>query len=80
MQLFTNVSNCILVRLMQQNTRLMLYSATLQFLSRKKVVATVKRYEGVYNRIAEPSVPFCAKEEQRNECALIFKTKSEQAI
>ena len=31
---------------------------------RKKLVATVSRREGVYNRTGEPSVTFCEKEEQ----------------
>ena len=35
--------------------------------SRKKVVATVSRREGVYNRTGEPSVIFAEKEELRSE-------------
>ena len=48
--------------------------------TRKELVATANRREGVYNRAGEPSVTFCVKEEQRRECALIFAKKSEQAI
>ena len=40
--------------------------------TRKKLVATANRCEGVYNRAGEPSVTFCEKEEQRRERALIF--------
>ena len=40
---------------------------------RKKLVATVNRREGVYNRAGEPSVTFCEKEEQRRERALTFE-------
>ena len=44
----------------------------LNLASRKKLVATANRREGVYNRAGEPSVTFCGKEEQRRERALIF--------
>ena len=37
----------------------------------QKLVATVSRREGVYNRTGEPSVIFAEKEEQRNECEAI---------
>ena len=39
----------------------------------KKLVASAWRREGVYNRTGEPSVTFCAKEEQQRERALIFE-------
>ena len=48
--------------------------------SRKKLVATANRREGVYNRTGEPSVTFATEEEQQRECALTFVKKSEQAI
>ena len=35
--------------------------------NRKKLVATVSRREGVYNRAGEPSVTFCGEEERRRE-------------
>lgn len=41
----------------------------------KKLVASAWRREGVYNRTGEPSVTFCAKEELRRACALIFVKK-----
>ena len=41
--------------------------------TRKELVATANRREGVYNRAGEPSVTFCGKKEQRRECALIFE-------
>ena len=42
--------------------------------TRKKLVATVNRCEGVYNRAGEPNVTSGGKEEQRRERALIFAT------
>ena len=48
--------------------------------TRKKLVATANRREGVYNRTGEPSVTFATEEEQQRECALTFVKKSEQAI
>ena len=42
----------------------------------KKLVASAWRREGVYNRTGEPSVTFCAKEELRRACALIFVKKN----
>ena len=41
--------------------------------TRKRLVATGRRREGVYNRAGEPSVTFCGKEEQRHERALTFE-------
>ena len=41
--------------------------------TRKRLVATGRRREGVYNRTGEPSVTFCGKEEQRHERALTFE-------
>ena len=35
--------------------------------ARKKLVATVSRREGVYNRAGEPSETFCGKKERRSE-------------
>ena len=35
--------------------------------NRKKLVATVNRREGVYNRTGEQGATFCVKEEQRSE-------------
>ena len=40
--------------------------------TRKRLVAAASRREGACNRAGEPSVTFCAKEEQRRKCALIF--------
>ena len=40
--------------------------------TRKRLAATANRRAGACNRAGEPSVTFCAKEEQRRKCALIF--------
>ena len=42
----------------------------------KKLVATGRRGESVYNRTDEPSVTFCGKEEQRNGRMAYFCKKS----
>lgn len=51
--------------------------------TRKKLVATASRREGVYNRTGEPSVTFCEKEEQGSGRMVYFlsqtKNKSEQS-
>ena len=49
--------------------------------TRKKLVATANRREGVYKRAGEPSVTFCGKEERRREWADDFsKEKSSRTI
>ncbi len=40
--------------------------------TRKRLLATASRREGVYNRTGEPSETFCGKEEQRNERETTF--------
>ncbi len=47
--------------------------------SRKKVVATASRREGVYNRTGEPSVPFCEKGEARKRANDFFCIKKIEA-
>ncbi len=51
--------------------------------TRKKLVATANRREGVYNRTGEPSVTFCEKEEQGSGRMAYFlsqtKNKPEQS-
>ena len=51
--------------------------------TRKKLVATASRREGVYNRAGEPSVTFCEKEEQGSGRMAYFlsqtKNKPEQS-
>ncbi len=44
--------------------------------TRKKLVATANRREGVYNRTGKPSVTFCGKATQRNERTGNFSIKS----
>ena len=55
----------------------------MNYRTRKKLVATASRREGVYNRTGEPSVTFCEKEEQVSGRMAYFlsqtKNKSEQS-
>ena len=47
---------------------------------RKKLVATVFRREGVYNRAEKPSVTFCGEEERRSGRAMTFYKKSRREL
>ena len=49
-----------------------------QALTRKKAVVSQRRYEGVYNRIADVSVPFCDKGGTRKR-ADVFSCKDKRS-
>ena len=47
--------------------------------SRKKLIETASRREGIYNRTDERNVTFCGEEEQRNESAVTFDAKHKKS-
>ena len=48
--------------------------------TRKKLVATASRREGVYNRTGGPSVTFCEKEEQWSGWLIFYEIKSRNEL
>ena len=48
--------------------------------TRKRVVATASRREGVYNRAGEPSVPFCGKGGARERADDFFFSEGKKEV